>query len=60
MGTAFNYNLLYHEPGAYAHNPDYTKKLIYNSNDYLNGADSVETSLGGFDAACVFVIGTRP
>lgn len=36
MDTAFNYNLLYHEPGAYAHNRYYTKRLIFDSIDWLD------------------------
>ena len=39
MGAAFNYNLLEHDPGAYAHNSDYGLKLIADSIDFLdNGA----------------------
>ncbi|MGC9519520.1 MAG: hypothetical protein ACP5FP_07680 [Desulfuromonadaceae bacterium] len=38
MGAAFNFNYLHHEPGAYAHNRVYTKKLIYDSIDYLDDA----------------------
>ena len=43
MGACFNYNLLEHEPGAFVHNPDYVKRLIYDSinwiDDYsLNGS----------------------
>jgi len=35
MGAAFNYNLLAHDPGAFAHNPTYTKRLLRDSLDYL-------------------------
>lgn len=35
MGAAFNYNLLAHDPGAFAHNPTYTKRLLRDSIDYL-------------------------
>jgi len=39
MGAAFNFSLLRHEPGAYAHNMVYAKRLIYDSIDCLdNGA----------------------
>jgi len=39
LGAAFNYNLLAHDPGAYAHNPTYTKRLVRDSIDYLvNGS----------------------
>ena len=36
MGAAFNYNLLKHEPGAYTHNRRYTKRLIWDSIDWLD------------------------
>ena len=35
MGAAFNYNLLEHDPGAYAHNRQYALKLIKDSIDFL-------------------------
>ena len=35
MGAAFNYNLLMHDPGAFAHNPTYAKRLVRDSLDYL-------------------------
>lgn len=35
MGAAFNLNLLMHDPGAYAHNRYYTKRLLYDSIDYM-------------------------
>jgi hypothetical protein len=64
MGAAFNYNMLLHAPGAYAHNYQYTRKLIYDSIDFLDDATlnkSVETTLGcpGSDA-CDFLEGVRP
>ena len=36
MGAAFNYNLLHHDFGAFAHNSLYAKRLIYDSIDWLN------------------------
>ncbi|OGW42351.1 MAG: hypothetical protein A2010_08695 [Nitrospirae bacterium GWD2_57_9] len=36
MGAAFNFNLLDHDPGAYAHNRYYAKRLIYDSIDWLD------------------------
>jgi len=36
MGAAFNYNLLEHDPGAYAHNRSYALKLVADSIDFLN------------------------
>jgi hypothetical protein len=39
IGAAHNYNYLYHEPGAYAHNRYYAKRLIFDSIDWIdNGA----------------------
>ena len=36
MGAAFNFNLVEHDPGAYAHNRAYSLKLIADSIDFLN------------------------
>lgn len=36
MGAAFNYNLLKHDPGAFAHNTKYTRQLIYDSIDWID------------------------
>ena len=36
MGAAFNYNLLYHDPGGYAHNRFYAKRLIFDSIDFID------------------------
>jgi len=50
MGSAFNYNLLSHDPGAFAHNRFYTKRLIYDSIDYMrNGIldNDVEAAING-------------
>lgn len=39
LGAAFNLNVFKHEPGAFAHNRYYTKRLIYDSIDFIyNGA----------------------
>jgi hypothetical protein len=35
MGAAFNLNLLLHDPGGYAHNRIYSKRLIYDSIDFI-------------------------
>ncbi len=62
MGSAFNLNLLIHEPGAYVHNLQYTKKLIYDSIDFLDDGtlnSSVEATLGP-GSAFDFLAGTRP
>ena len=50
MGAAFNFNLLQHERGAYAHNMIYAKRLVYDSIDYLdNGVldGSVAATING-------------
>jgi hypothetical protein len=36
MGAAFNFNLLEHDPGAYAHNSIYAKRLLYDSIDWVD------------------------
>ncbi|PLX79099.1 MAG: C-type polyheme cytochrome OmcB [Desulfuromonas sp.] len=36
MGAAFNFNLLDHDPGGYAHNRYYVKILIWDSIDFLD------------------------
>lgn len=36
MGAAFNYVLLSFDYGAYAHNPTYAKRLLYDSIDYVH------------------------
>ena len=36
FGAAHNYNYLHHEPGAYAHNRFYAKRLIFDSIDWLD------------------------
>lgn len=36
MGASFNYTLLNNDPGAFAHNPTYVKRLLYDSIDWLD------------------------
>jgi hypothetical protein len=53
LGAAFNLNLLAHQPGAFAHNSAYTKRLIYDSIDFLDdGAlnNSVQTTLNALSS----------
>ncbi len=48
MGAAFNLHLLMNEPGAYAHNMVYAKRLIFDSIDYSDDAvlnKSVSTAI---------------
>lgn len=50
MGAAFNFNLIKHDPGAYAHNRYYIKRLIYDSIDWLDDNvlnNSVQATLDG-------------
>lgn len=49
MGAAFNFNLLYHDPGAYTHNRYYTKRLIYDSIDWLDDNTINESSVTAID-----------
>lgn len=51
MGAAFNYNLLHHDPGGYAHNRMYSKRLIFDAIDFIdNGVLDGTISVTG-DAA---------
>jgi decaheme cytochrome c component MtrC/MtrF-like protein len=45
MGAAFNFNLLVHDPGGFAHNSTYTKRLLYDSIVWITtgAADPVAT-----------------
>lgn len=36
MGAAYNLNMVLHDPGAYAHNRFYIKRLLYDSIDWIN------------------------
>jgi hypothetical protein len=48
MGATFNYMLLLKEPGAWAHNDYYTRRLIYDSIDYIDNGlldNSVEATI---------------
>lgn len=54
MGSAFNFNLLEHDPGAYIHNRMYVKRLIYDSIDWLDDTqmnNSVGTTLNALNGA---------
>jgi hypothetical protein len=62
MGAAFNYNLLVHDPGSYAHNNGYALKLIQDSIDFLgdglvDGDGSIVRTMvrTGFDVGSVNV-----
>ncbi|NIR25903.1 MAG: hypothetical protein GWN77_02865, partial [Gammaproteobacteria bacterium] len=47
LGAAFNFSMLHHEPGAYAHNRFYTQRLVFDSIDWLDG-DTRLDDLGNF------------
>ncbi|HUT53667.1 MAG TPA: cytochrome c3 family protein [bacterium] len=54
MGACFNFNLLEHDPGAFAHNRYYAKRLIYDSMDWMDDKalnDSVAARLTALAAA---------
>jgi hypothetical protein len=49
FGAAHNFNYLHHEPGAYAHNRIYAKRLIFDSidwveNDALDGSITIDAA----------------
>ena len=72
MGAAYNFNMLKHEPGGYAHNPRYASRLIWDSIDWLdnNILDNstvaavnalTEDTVNPFKAAALGYLGaTRP
>jgi hypothetical protein len=52
MGAFFNAGLLQNDPGAFAHNRNYTKRLIYDSIDWLSDHtlnNDVENAINGAD-----------
>lgn len=57
MGAAFNFNLLLHDPGGYAHDRFYAKRLIYDSIDFAddgllnNTTGATLTALGAANQA---------
>jgi len=65
MGAAFNLNLLHHDPGGYAHNRYYVKRLIYDSIDWIDDFalnDSTQPTLNGLTGAykagaCEYLLG---
>jgi len=62
LGAAFNFNLLKHIPAAYVHNREYTRKLIYDSIDFLDDGilnRTVGVALGGSGDAYDYLNGTR-
>jgi hypothetical protein len=62
LGAAFNLTLLSHEPGAYAHNSKYAKRLLFDSIDALDNGnmDGVISLTPGSDAETYLNGGTRP
>lgn len=54
MGAAFNFNVLYHDYGAFAHNSRYVKRLLYDSLDAIDDGAlnySVRQTLNAWYAA---------
>lgn len=71
MGAAFNINLLAHDPGGYAHNRIYVKRLLWDSIDFMdNGVlgdvdmatliDSLSLTATQKSAAKAYLGTTRP
>ena len=62
LGAAHNYNYLLHEPGAYAHNRLYSKRLIYDSIDWIdNGAlDNSVVIPAKYAEAIIWMGASRP
>jgi hypothetical protein len=57
LGAAFNLNLLRHEPGAYVHNRQYTKMLVYDCLDFMqNGGLTNSVDLTGHYDAYVWLL----
>ena len=50
MGAAFNLNLLIHDPGAYAHNRYYAKRLIWDSIDWADDETMNNSVMTAVDA----------
>lgn len=58
MGAAFNFNLLEHDPGAYAHNRLYVKLLVFDSIDWLdNNVLNGTIDLSGYPEAARYLQG---
>ena len=49
MGAAFNYETLRGDPGAYAHNSVYVRRLMYDSIDWLNDGVMNQDVKAAFD-----------
>ncbi|ACM20218.1 lipoprotein cytochrome c, 10 heme-binding sites [Geotalea daltonii FRC-32] len=50
MGATYNWFMFYYDPGAFAHNPAYAKRLMYDSIDWLDDGllnSSVSTTFNG-------------
>lgn len=54
MGAAFNINLLIHDPGGYAHNRYYVKRLLWDSLDFIQngilGDIDMTATIDGLDS----------
>ena len=54
FGAAFNWYMLYYDPGAFAHNPTYVRRLIYDSMDWLDDGKLNQSVMDLFCSAPVF------
>ncbi len=62
LGAAFNFNLLMHEPAAWAHNRYYAKRLVYDSIDWLDDGAlnlSVEATVDALPGETSYKAGAR-
>ena len=63
MGAAFNFNLLRRDKGAFVHNNIYTKRLIYDSIDWITngpgGSVHVDTAINNLPDDPILVIATN-
>ena len=50
MGAAYNLNLLIHDPGAYTHNRNYAKRLIWDSIDWADDETMNNSVMATVDA----------
>lgn len=53
-GAAYNWYMLYYDPGSWAHNPTYAKRLIYDSMDWLDDGTLNQSVMDLFCSSPVF------
>lgn len=60
MGASFNYSMLAGEPGAFAHNGLYARRLIYDSIDWISNGSLDHDVAAAIDAAVLTAPLTNP